>query len=290
LIIGLIFMVESVFDVPRLTHREFRRLADLIEERAGIRMPPNKQTMVEGRLRHRLRERDMENFGQYCHFLFEEGGLDKELNDLIDAITTNKTEFFREPRHFEFLTSTVLPTLIKRGLGVTRPLRVWSAGCSIGAEPYTLAMVLSEQKRTLPGFFFRVLGTDICHAVLKTAATAIYPEEMVEPIPVELRRRYLLKSRERRNALIRIAPEIRTQVEFKQLNFMDSEYHLTPPPDIVFCRNVIIYFDNKVRAAVLNRICRNIIVGGYLFMGHSETIGNFDLPLRQVGSTVYIRV
>ncbi|CAK0741514.1 Chemotaxis protein methyltransferase [Gammaproteobacteria bacterium] len=285
----LFVMVESVFNVPRLTRREFRRLADLIEERAGIRMPANKQTMLEGRLRHRLRKRNMEDFNQYCRFLFEEGGLDKELSDLIDAITTNKTEFFREPQHFDFLTTTALPALIRRGIGVVRPLRVWSAGCSIGAEPYTLAMVLSEQKRSGTGFGFRILGTDICHTVLKTATSAIYPEEMAEPIPIELRRRYLLKSVERRAQLIRIAPEIRSQVEFKQLNFMDADYHLTPSPDIVFCRNVIIYFDNKVRTVVLNRICRNLVVGGYLFMGHSETISNFDLPLRPVGSTVYVK-
>ncbi|CAK0764587.1 Chemotaxis protein methyltransferase [Gammaproteobacteria bacterium] len=290
MIVTVIDMAESIFDAPRLKPREFQRLAVLIEGRVGIRMPPNKQTMLEGRLRQRLRERGMDDFDQYCRFLFEEGGLDEELSDLIDAVTTNKTEFFREPRHFDFLITTALPALTRRGVGVTRPLRVWSAGCSSGAEPYTLAMVLAEQRRAWPGLDFHILGTDVCSNVLNTAVKAIYPEEMVEPIPPELRRRYLLKSKERRERLIRIAPEMRAQVEFKRLNFMDSEYRLNPLQDIVFCRNVIIYFDSKVRAAVLNRICQGIIPGGYLFMGHSETISNLDLPLRQVGSTIYIKV
>lgn len=279
-----------VLSTPRLTESEFRRLARLVENRAGIRMPPNKRVMLEGRLRRRLREHGMRDFGEYCHFLFEDGGLDQELGDLIDAVTTNKTDFFREPQHFDFLVSHALPDLIGRGIGLVHPLQVWSAGCSIGAEPYTLAMVLAEQKTVWPSLRFDILGTDICTAVLHTAAKAIYPEEMAEPVPLDLRRRYLLKSRNRKDRQIRIAPEVRTQVAFQQLNFMDAEYHLPHLQEIVFCRNVIIYFDSVVRAGVLSRICRYIAIGGYLFMGHSETIAGLDLPLRQVASTVYMRI
>ena len=280
----------SVFEMPHLSESEFRRLARLVEDQAGIRMPANKRLMLEGRLRHRLRKRGMRNFAEYCRFLFEQGGLDQELSDLIDAVTTNKTDFFREPQHFDFLVDQALPDLIGRGVGMTQPLRVWSAGCSIGAEPYTLAMVLAEQKTAWPGLRFRILATDICTTVLQTAAKAIYSEEMAEPIPLEVRRRYLLKSRNRTNGLIRIAPEVRAQIDFQQLNFMDAEYHLPHLQDVVFCRNVIIYFDAVVRAGVLSRICRSITHGGYLFMGHSETIADLDLPLCQVASTVYVRV
>jgi len=283
-------MPESVYPAPRLRQHEFRHLAELIERQAGIRMPPGKQSMLEGRLRRRLRDHGMESFGQYCHFLFEEGGLEQELGELIDAVTTNKTEFFREPRHFEFLAGTVLPELAKRGLGMTRPLRVWSAGCSIGAEAYTLAMLLAERSRIWPGFSFRILGTDICSAVLKSATRAIYPEEMAGPIPTDLRHRYLLRSRNRAERKIRVAPELRRTAEFRRLNFMDEEYNLGLEQDIVFCRNVIIYFDNAVRTAVLTRICACIAPGGYLFVGHSETISGLPLPLRQVAPTVHVRV
>ena len=186
--------------------------------------------------------------------------------------------------------STSLPDLLSRGIGLTRPLQLWSAGSSIGAEAYTLAMVLAEQRMTTPGFRFRILGTDICTTVLRTATKAIFPEEMAEPIPLPLRQRYLLRSRDRKDRQIRIAPELRALVEFRQLNFMAPEYRLPASPDVVFCRNVIIYFDTVVRAAVLGRICNCIDIGGYLFMGHSETISGLDLPLRQVAPTVYIRI
>jgi chemotaxis protein methyltransferase CheR len=283
-------MPDAIHDSPRLSDREFDYLARLVETHAGIRMPPGKRTMLEGRLRRRLRERGLRDFREYCRFLVDEGGLDEELGDLIDAVTTNKTDFFREPKHFEILTGTVLATLIRRGIGISRPLQVWSAGSSIGAEAYTLAMVLAEYKLACPGLDFRILGTDICTTVLRTASRAIYPEEMAEPIPLPLRHRYLLRSRNRVARQIRIVPELRTLVEFRHLNFMAAEYRLPAVQDIVFCRNVIIYFDNIVRVAVLARICACIATGGYLFMGHSETITGLDLPLRQVAPTVYVRL
>ena len=283
-------MPDSHLGGPRLAHRDFQQLAALIESRAGIRMPAAKQTMLEGRLRRRLTHHGMADYAQYCRYVFEEGGLDHELGDLIDAVTTNKTEFFREPSHFELLASHVVPELAAKGIGTQRPLRLWSAGCSIGAEPYTLAMVMAELAAARPGLGFRVLGTDICTEVLKKAERAIYPEEMAEPIAMRLRHRHLLKSLDREARLIRIAPELRALVEFRRLNFMDAEYHMPAPQDVVFCRNVIIYFDTTVRTAVLGRICQRIPAGGYLFMGHSETITGIDLPLRQVAPTVYVRV
>ncbi len=253
-------------------------------------MPPGKRTMLEGRLRRRLRERNMTDFAQYCRFLDSPGGLDEELSDLIDVVTTNKTDFFREPKHFEILTETVLPDLTAQGIGLERPLWVWSAGSSIGAEAYTLAMVLADYTATCPGLDFRILGTDICTTVLQTASRAIYPEEMAEPIPLDVRRRHLMRSLDRKAAQVRIVPELRARAAFRKLNFLDSEYRLRGAQDIVFCRNVIIYFDATVRLAVLSKICACIATGGYLFTGHSETISNLDLPLRQIAPTVYVRV
>ncbi|MEI6413380.1 MAG: protein-glutamate O-methyltransferase CheR [Pseudomonadota bacterium] len=282
-------MPQGVSHAPRLTPRDFKQLAALIEERTGVRMPPNKQTMVEGRLHRRLRERGLSSFADYCHFLFEEGGLEVEIADLIDLVTTHKTEFFREPQHFEILTEQVVPALLHRDIGIHRPLKVWSAACSIGAEPYTLAMVLNDYRVSQPALHFRIMGTDISTQVLKTATQAIYPEEMAEPIPLPLRQRYLLRSRDPTAQQIRMAPEMRGLVEFRAINFMDDHYDLPSLQDIVFCRNVIIYFDMPVRTLVLQRICQQITVGGYLFMGHSETLSGMPLPLRQVFPTVYQR-
>ena len=282
-------MSDSVLDGPRLGKRDFDTLSDLIEKHAGIRMPASKRTMLEGRLRRRLKECGMNNFDQYCRFLFKDGGLDDELTNLIDVVTTNKTEFFREPGHFEFLTRRIVPDLMHRGIGVQRPLRVWSAACSTGPEPYTLAMVLSEVRAAIPGFDFHILATDISTSVLRAAARAIYPEAMAEPIPLELRKKYLLRSRDRTAGRIRMAPEIRNKVEFRHLNFMDPDYRLQPAQDVVFCRNVLIYFDNDVRKTVLTRICRYIPTAGYLVVGHSETLGNIELPVKQVVPTIYLR-
>ncbi|MEI8396475.1 MAG: CheR family methyltransferase [Rhodospirillaceae bacterium] len=280
---------EGALDAPKLGQRDFDTLAQLIESHAGIRMPPTKRTMVEGRLRRRLRQHGMTSYAEYCRFLFKDGGLDEELSHLIDAITTNKTEFFREPKHFDFLVSHTLPDMLSRNIGTHRPMNFWSAGSSIGAEAYTLAMILSDQQVVYPDFRFHILGTDVCTTVLQTARKAIYPEEMAEPIPHDMRRRYLMRSRNRQAATIRMAPEVRVLTDFRQLNFMDEAYKLRERQDVVFCRNVIIYFDNVVRTAVLSRICECIAPGGYLFMGHSETITGIRLPLRQVAPTVHIR-
>lgn len=274
----------------RLGRRDFEKLAALVEASTGIQMPPTKHTMLEGRLRRRLRALGMAGFDQYNRYLFDEGGLAEELTSLIDIVTTNKTEFFREPKSFAILVERALPDLVARGIGVERPLRAWSAGCSIGAEPYTLAMVLADAGATRPGFQYRVLGTDVCTDVLATAKKAIYPEEMAGPIPPDARRRHLLRSVDRSAQLVRVAPELRGLVEFSRLNFMDADYGFRIAHDIVFCRNVIIYFNTEVRRTVLGRICSYLRPGGYLFMGHSETITGIELPVRQVAPTVYVRL
>ncbi|MBI1207981.1 MAG: chemotaxis protein CheR [Azospirillum sp.] len=273
----------------QLKQRDFAVLAALIEKHAGIRMPGNKSTMLEGRLRRRLRERGLTDFSQYCDFLFKQGGLAEELTDLIDVVTTNKTEFFRESKHFDHLSGPILSACLDSGIGLDRPLRLWSAGCSTGQEPYTIAMVLAEAAAQRPGFSFQILATDISTSVLRTARKAIYPESMVAPVPPDLRKRYLMRSRDRRAELVRVVPELRATVSFRQLNFIDTDYGITPRLDIVFCRNVIIYFDQAVRKAVLGRICQCLAPGGYLLMGHSETLGELGLPLRQVAPTVYRR-
>ncbi len=275
--------------ILHLRPRDFTRLAAFIHDTAGIKMPPAKRTMVEGRLRRRLRALNMGSFDEYCHYLFEEGGLHSEAVPLIDAITTNKTEFFREPEHFRFLADQALPALAARGAGPVRPLKIWSTASSTGAEPYTIAMVVDAFAADAESFRSTVLATDICTDVLETAVMAIYPEAMVEPVPVELRRRYLLRSRDRRRAEVRIKPALRRMVRFARLNLMDETYPVDRDFDVIFCRNQLIYFEKPTQQMVLRRLCDHLRPGGFLFLGHSETIAGCDLPLRPVGTTVFVR-
>src|SRR5215475_11747305 len=168
----------------RLSAANYRRLADFIHASSGIKMPSSKKTFLEGRLRKRLRLRGYESFDEYCHYVFDEGGLFEEETALIDAVTTNKTDFFREPHHFDFLIREGLPRLVDRGLGIDPPLRVWSAGCANGAEAYTIAMVCDEFARRTPDFRFEVFGSDICVSALNDATRAVYPHSMIAPVPM----------------------------------------------------------------------------------------------------------
>lgn len=269
-----------------LSSRNFRRLAEFIYNYSGIKMPDAKKVMLEGRLRRRLRVTGFVDFDSYCDYLFEGDGLEAEALHLIDVVTTNKTDFFREPSHFDFLQANALPELMKRGL---RRLRVWSAACSIGAEPYTLAMVIDDFLRDQKGQDYRILATDLSTEVLQKAQRGIYPADAVEPVPASLAARYVLVARDRNRGEVRIAPHLRSHVAFARLNLMDDSYSVGEPMDVIFCRNVLIYFDKKTQYAVLSRLCDCLDKGGYLFIGHSESIAGMNLPLKQVANTIFIK-
>lgn len=272
-----------------LSAGEFSRLSEFIYGRCGIKLPPAKKVMLEGRLRRRLRALGMDNFADYCDYLFSPRGLDEECVHMVDTVTTNKTDFFREPQHFHFLTQEVLPELIQEhGWGSReKPLRVWSAACSTGEEPYTLAMFLSEFGSVHPGFGFSILGTDISTKVLDKARLAIYDHDAVEPVPLAWRKKYLLRSKNHDRVMVRMAPELRKLVHFRHLNFMDEDYGIKEPQAVIFCRNVLIYFERATQLTVLRRLSRHLLPGGYLFIGHSETMQGLDLPLMQRAPTVY---
>jgi chemotaxis protein methyltransferase CheR len=276
---------------PKLSDRMFRQFSEYITQELGIKMPPTKKTMLQGRLQKRLRILGFHSFEDYAGYVFgPEGKATEESVVLMDLVTTNKTDFFREPRHFDYLIDTAVPALINaKGAGMRRKLLVWSAGCSTGAEPYTLAMVLSDFADTMDGFDFSILATDISTKVLEKAQKAVYREHEAEPVPLELKRRHLLKSRDRSARLVRVAPALRDKVRFRRLNFMEEDFGIEQPADIIFCRNVIIYFDQKTQERVLTRICRHLKPGGFLFMGHSETLHGLNLPLVQETTAIYKR-
>lgn len=274
----------------RLGARDFQRLAAFIHDYSGIKVPPSKSTMIEGRLRKRVRALGMRSLDEYCKYLFNDQGLAAEEVHLIDVVTTNKTEFFREPEHFRILTDSVLPQIAaERRISVRSPVKVWSAAASTGAEAYTIAMVLAEQQRRTPELSGVVYATDICTEVLGTAQGGIFPVEMVTPVPPEMRTRYVMRAKDRSSRLVRMVPELRAMVQFGRLNLMDASYAMERDLDIVFCRNVLIYFDKPTQLAVLRRLCDHLRPGGWLFLGHSETLSGFDLPVRPAGTAVYRR-
>lgn len=279
--------VTSLF-TQRLAPVDFDLICSKVYDYCGINISPKKQQMVEGRLRSRIRALGLASFSEYCSFVFATGETPDEFIHLVDAITTNKTEFFREPAHFSYLKRQLLPALLQSG--TIRPLRVWSSACSTGQEPYSLAMELAEFNRTQEQFEFQVFATDICTQVLDIATHAVYSTDVAMEIPVDRQKRYLLKSKKRGSNLVRISPEIRKSVRFKRLNLNDQEYGMKGKMDIIFCRNVIIYFDAWTQEAILRKLALCLRKGGYLFLGHSEAIHGMDLPVRPVAPTIYERV
>ena len=276
---------EASTGTDTLSDKNFRRLAELIHSYSGIKMPTGKRTMLEGRLRRRMRVLGIPRLDAYCRFLFEDDGLESEIVHLMDAVTTNKTEFFREPGHFRFLQTTALPALAKAG---RRTIKVWSAACSTGAEPYTLAMVLEEHARSARQDY-AILCTDLCTQVLDQAVAGMFSESMIQPVDMELRRRYVMRARDPERREVRIVPQLRSKLSFARLNLMDDSYPVERDMDLVFCRNILIYFDKPTQGRVLQRLCDHIRPGGYLFLGHSESIVGLNLPVTQIANTVFQR-
>jgi chemotaxis protein methyltransferase CheR len=277
--------------LDHLTQKQFNQLARFIEGHSGIKMPQTKITMVEGRLRRRVRATRSTSLKQYCEYLFEGDGLAAETVHLINAITTNKTDFFRESEHFRFLVEHAVPRLMAERRGTGRhALKIWSAACSIGAEPYTLAMVLADREQRLSGPGCSIIATDICTEVLSTAIAGIYPEAMIDPVPPDFRHRYVLRAKDRARQQVRITPELRAMVRFAQVNLMEAPYQMDRDMDVIFCRNILIYFDKRNQESVLQRLSDHLRPGGFLFLGHSETLTGFDLPLENVGPTVFRRI
>jgi chemotaxis protein methyltransferase CheR len=270
---------------------DFGRIARLVESEAGIKMPPGKRLMVEGRLRKRMRVLGIPTFADYCSMLFKQGGLDHELTYLINAVTTNKTDFFREPEHFDFLASHMVPNLIKQRSERNPLLKFWSAAASTGAEAYTLAMVLHDLVTARRDFRFAILGTDISTQVLEQGQRAVYSAELIAPVPPRMQERYVLHARKpglRRE--VRMAPEIRRHVQFQHLNLMDTTYPFDRDVDVIFLRNVLIYFEKADQETVVGRLIDHLRPGGYLVLGHSESMIGTSLSVRQVAPAVFMKL
>lgn len=279
-------MQGSVAREFAFTRQDFDFLRRLASERTGIVVSDDKFSMFYSRLSRRLRALGLGDFKAYCELLQGPYGGDETV-ELINAITTNLTAFFRENHHFKFLSATVVPELLTRN-AAERRVQVWSAGCSTGEEPYSIAMTLAESLPQQPAWDVRVHATDIDSQVLAKAASGIYPLERVEGLGPERLRRFLLRGKGAQAGRARVSSQIRSLVQFSQLNLMDD--WRMPQVDLIFCRNVIIYFDKQTKQRLIERFAEVLPVGGYLFVGHSESLYKTTQRFELVGNTVYRKV
>ena len=278
----------SAFDVVHeLSDPEFSRLSEFVREQIGINLPAVKKTMLQARLQKRLRVLGMKNFREYVVYLFSPEGIENEIGEFINVVTTNKTDFFREPHHFEYLVREAIPSLERNDLLRQHHIRAWSSAASYGHEAYTLGMVLSEYAETQARFSWSILGTDISTRVLDHAVKGIYRDEDVEVIATKLKKKYLLRSKDPSKGIVKIVPALKENIEFRHLNLMHKDYHIDQKFEIIFCRNVIIYFDKPTQAEILTHLYHYLVPGGFLFLGHSESLNGIPLKLESVAPTIY---
>lgn len=264
---------------------EFEFIRHVVSENAGIALGPNKRQLVQGRLARRMRELGLSSYEAYCEHVREAGP--EELVGLINALTTNVTSFFRENHHFEALASYMLPEAMQRN-AATRRIRVWSAGCSTGEEAYCLAMIAAETLPATPRWDLKILATDIDSDVIAEAQRGVYPLERVAAIPEARLRRFFRRGTGAESGNVRVRADIAQLVTFRPLNLM-HEWPMRGPFDIIFCRNVMIYFDQTTRERLVGRFAQLLAPNGYLCIGHSESIHGVVAPLKSVGKTIYKR-
>ncbi len=263
------------------TWDDFNFLRQMSNQHSGILVPDDKFDMFYSRLSKRLRLLGFSRFKQYCEYLQTQP--EQEFTEFINAVTTNLTSFFREGHHFEFLGKTVLPELL-RLKSAQRQIKVWSAGCSTGEEPYSLAMTLLE---LIPdGWEVKILATDLDTQVLSTAAEGVYPLDRIGALSEQRLQRWFQKGVGVQSSYVRAKAQLRQAIHFRQLNLM-QEWPLKGPFDFIFCRNVLIYFDRATKVRLANRYAGLLREGGYLFIGHSESLHQLDTPFTLVGNTIY---
>ena len=264
-----------------LTSEQFRRVAALLYGHCGIAMRPGKEGLVRARLAKRMRKLSISDFGGYLD-LVGDSPAHAEFGEMVDALTTNKTSFLRERAHFDYLRDSLLPTL-------NHPVRIWSAGCSSGEEPYTLAMLLLDHNMTGTARDAQVLATDISQRMLATAQAGVYPAEIMSDVPVEWQRRYWARlDLNQPGGSVSATPLLRNVVKFASLNLMDH-WPMRGPFDAIFCRNVMIYFDKQTQQRLVERFSELLRPGGHLFVGHSESLTGTSHQLRYVQPAVYVK-
>jgi len=274
-------MSEREFD---FTDGDFQRVKKIVYDFAGIDLNESKKNLVYNRLAKRIRFLGQSSFKQYINFVEEQG--ESEFILLINSITTNLTFFFRENHHFEYLADTVIPELIQKN-SASKKIRIWSAGCSTGEEPYSLAIVLKE---TVPaGWDAKVIATDLDSNVVQTGMSGVYKVDRLKGISEDRKSRWFLKGEGSKEGFVKTKPELQSVIEFGQLNLME-DWPIGDDIDVIFCRNVVIYFDKPTQSRLFDRYADKLPDKGYLFVGHSESLykvcDRFDL----LGQTIYQKI
>lgn len=267
------------------TRHDFEYIRDMVGDRTGIVLSEHKVDMVYGRLARRLRQLNIKSFKDYLKRLESDG--DQELVEFTNALTTNLTAFFREPHHFEFLAKTAIPELVKQ-----RPdkrLRIWSAGCSTGEEPYTIAITLHEALPLIRNWDVKILATDLDSNVVARAKAGIYDQERVNGINTDRQNRWFRKGSGSNDGKVRVSPDLQQLITFKQLNLM-HQWPMRGPFDIIFCRNVVIYFNKDTQRVLFDRYADMLADDGYLIVGHSESLHKVTERFSLLGKTVYKKV
>lgn len=260
---------------------EFERFRTLIYDESGISLSEQKRTLLASRLSKRLRDLELATFSDYYAKVTEDPTRE-EFTRMLDLISTNKTDFFREPKHFDFLRERILPEL-----GSTKRIRIWSSACSSGEEPYTIAMTLFDTVRNPDEWDFKILASDLSTRVLAKAAAGTYDEERVRDVPPDVIRRHFLRGRGESVGLLKVKPHLAEMIQFRRLNLMDDRFPIKSSLDLIFCRNVMIYFDRPTQETLVNKFHHYLKPGGYLFIGHSESLQWVRHPFKSLAPTIY---
>lgn len=269
----------------KLSDAEFKKFSDLIFEKTGIFLKAEKKELLNARLGKRLRACQINSFKEYFQYLINDHS-GEELIEFINSVSTNFTCFFREANHFSFLTSTALPALLQDSAKKKREITLWSAACSSGEEPYTLTMVMDDFFAAHPGWRWRIMATDISTRVLAQAQTGVYTGDRIEKVPQAFLRKYFQKGVGRSAGYVKVKDAYRSLVSFQRFNLMDSfPWHETI--DIIFCRNVMIYFNRETQQALVEKFYQCLAPGGYLFIGHSESITGINHKFTQIEASTY---
>ena len=271
-----------MFTHLQLTEREFIKYRDIVYKEAGITLNDSKKALLQARLMRRMRALNISEFSEYYEYLME--NYEDEKVNFINSITTNKTEFFRESRHFDFMMEQALSEFVEMG---RKEIKIWSAGCSTGEEPYTIAITLQEyfENKTKP--VLKILATDIDTQVLDKAKEGIYRSDLIEDIPVEILKKYFYRGKAENDGLFKIKENIKNIITFSRLNLLDDPYPMKGQFDIIFCRNVIIYFNKETQEILFKKFSRYLADHGYLFIGHSENISSISDEFLLIGNTIY---
>ncbi len=273
-----------------LTDKEYNLLAKFIYDRSGINLGDNKKELVKARLMKRIKFLRLESFRDYYEYLMADS-TGEEIVKMLDAISTNVTSFFREKQHFKYLYSSALAEITSTKLSQkSNRIRIWSSACSSGEEPYTIAMIIHEFFQSLAGWDMKLLATDISTAALSLAKEGVYDREKTRIIPLTYLEKYFTKVFKDSRIVYEVSQKLKDLIAFRRLNLMDEYFPFNGKFDIIFCRNVMIYFDKQTQEKLVNKFYRYLEPGGYLFIGHSESLIGTNLHMKPVAPAIYRKI